>query len=111
MLFRSDNQRYNGIELKHNEYFGQYFFIYSLDYESSISIITNLSDYEEQKTKQMNNITNLSSWFKYGQYNIKTMSNKYRITSDFLEKLVEPAKMNPDVNELINIILYDIKYD
>jgi hypothetical protein len=56
-------------------YYGKYFFVYALDYESAVSINKESLSEAEKKT-HINTIINLRRWSRYGQYQVQIVSTK-----------------------------------
>lgn len=102
VIFKDTNDLYFGNTLKSNEYYGKYFFVYALDYESAVSINEeNLP--EEEKTKHIETIKNLLRWSRYGQYQVKIVSTK--LNKELLESLLQPEDSNnTEYKKFISII-------
>jgi hypothetical protein len=75
IIFKDNNEQYFGKILDNNKFYESYFFVYILDYESSISKY-NMDEYiknAEYIDKHNKHINNIYSWNFYGQYNLNSL--------------------------------------
>jgi len=102
VIFKDTNELYFGNTLKSNEYYGKYFFVYALDYESAVSINKEPLSEAEKKT-HINTIINLRRWARYGQYQVQIVSTK--LNKQLLESLLKTGdSKNEQYNNFISII-------
>jgi len=113
IIFKESNESYFGIELENNKFYDSYFFVYALDFESSVSIMqTDEEKTAEEKTAENKEyikiIENISRWNFYGGYKLNKSINQIN-SKDILNSIIsDKDKEDKDMDTLTNILSYEL---
>jgi hypothetical protein len=101
IIFKTENEPYFDQILDNNIFIDKFFFVYSLDYESSIKINTHNNN--NNISNIINKISNINRWSFYGQTNIK---NIYKhIDKKIINSLITDHNTNSTEIDFITDVL------